>query len=75
MNDERKNLMYLYIFVKNKFIKHFFKKSLSICYVLIFRARRAFILLTFLTFLNLKNAIILLLYHYLHHDIFMLKKT
>ena len=75
MNDERKNLIYSYISVKNKFIEHSFKESLSICYVLIFRARRAFIFSTFLTFLNWKNAIILLLCHYFHHDIFMLKRT
>ena len=52
MNDERKNLTYSYIPVKNKFIEHSFKKSLSIYYVLIFRARRAFIFSTFLTLLN-----------------------
>ena len=52
MNDKRKILMYSYISVKNKFIEYSFKKNLLICYTLIFRARRAFILLTFLTFLN-----------------------
>ena len=52
MNNKRKNLMYLYISVKNKFIEHSFKKNLLIYYVLIFRARRVFIFSTFLTFLN-----------------------